>query len=606
MKNLIAILLLFTFGKAFALDPSHFTITRVTAPYFIVDGNSPTTLTKAYVGFEIKNNSNSATTYFGLKFTISSIATSVTGQNYSVVSPAGGIINIGTLAPGETKVCYYYVAYPAHTTAQGTFNVQLSDNTAQSKTQGFLIYNRSSISANAGGTATQTITSQDLIGGVITDDIVYVVGNVQNGDENDFQVAVSTQFDPTKVTLLSTKVIASSIPGITSGTTDSLYFISGNGSNGSTVTVRWTFKISATNFTTYLLPCAGATSGATNYKYALNTSLGQGTPITVSSSANPLTITKTSDQTLYGYNSIAIFTITINNPGIYNVSIDMITDDLPAGFIFQSIDASSDVSSINSTNIPSNGASGAISFEGGVSSGTVTSYVVPAGGSLIVKYAALAPSYDASNLTTTARDFVGITEIGAAQNTVSVSGTLPIRLLSFKANRQHDAVLLQWTTVFENNSDHFDIERSAGNVFAKVGELAAAGNSVNNKSYSFTDRSAPNERVMYRLKTVDKDGTFSYSSIIILPANTQHPAIQKIINNPFVDNFGILFSSDKKLPATFILSDITGKTIFRKNEQVENGTNYFSFDGLEKLSPGAYIIQVIAGESNFKSRLVKL
>src|SRR6185503_20286907 len=101
--------------------------------------------TKAYVGFEVRNNSNSATTYTGLKFTITSINTSVSGQNYSVVSPASSIINTGTLAPGETKVCYYYVAYPAHTTAQATFNILLSDISAQSKTQSFVIYNRSCI-----------------------------------------------------------------------------------------------------------------------------------------------------------------------------------------------------------------------------------------------------------------------------------------------------------------------------------------------------------------------------------------------------------------------------------------------------------------------------
>src|SRR5258706_927886 len=314
MKTLFAVFCLCFSATAFALDPNHFTITRISAPFFIVDGNSPATITKAYVGFEVKNNSNSATTYAGLKFTITSIGTSVVGQNYGIVSPASGILNVGTLAPGASKVCYFYVSYPASVSPQGTFNIQLSDNTASWKTQSFIIYNRSSISANAGGTATQTVSNQDLIGGIISDDVTYVVGNVQNGDESDFQVAVSTQFDPTKVTLLSTQVIASAVPGIPNGATDSLYFITGNGTNGASITIRWTFRIAATNFTTYLLPCAGSTSGGSNYKYALNTSLGSGSPITVSSAANPLTITKTSDHPVYSVSSPAIFTITIQNP----------------------------------------------------------------------------------------------------------------------------------------------------------------------------------------------------------------------------------------------------------------------------------------------------
>src|SRR5688572_4201142 len=261
MKTFFTLVLTFFSVTVFALDPNHFTITRISAPYFIVDGNSPATITKAYVGFEVKNNSNSATVYSGLKFTITSIGTSVAGQNYSIVAPATGIVNVGTLAPGESKLCYYYIAYPANVTPQATFNVQLMDNTAGIKTQSFIIYNRSSISANAGGTATQTFSNQDIIGGLVTDDVTYVVGNVQSGDENDFQVAVSAQFDPTLITLLGTQVIASAVPGIPLGTTDSLYFITGNGSNGATITIRWTFRITGTNFTTYLLPCAGATSG---------------------------------------------------------------------------------------------------------------------------------------------------------------------------------------------------------------------------------------------------------------------------------------------------------------------------------------------------------
>src|ERR1044071_1252501 len=114
MKATFTCLFIFIITKAWSLDPNHFTITRISAPYFVVDGNSPATITKSYVGFEVKNNSNSATTYSGLKFTITSIGTSGVGQNYTIVSPASGIINVGTLAPGASKICYFYVSYPAN------------------------------------------------------------------------------------------------------------------------------------------------------------------------------------------------------------------------------------------------------------------------------------------------------------------------------------------------------------------------------------------------------------------------------------------------------------------------------------------------------------
>lgn len=608
MKNIFTLVLLCLSAKLFALDPNHFTITRVSAPYFVVDGNVPSTITKSYVGFEVKNNSNSGVTYTGLKFTITSIGTSVSGQNYSVISPVSGIINVGTLAPGETKLCYYYVSYPAHTTAQATFNIQLSDNTASSKTQSFIIYNRSSISANAGGTATQTFTNQDIIGGLVYDDVVYAVGNVQNGDESDFQVAVSSMFDPTKITLLSTQVTASTVPGIAVGATDSLYFITGNGSSGATITIRWTFRITATNFTTYLLPCAGATSGATNYKYALNTNLGSGTPITVSSTANPLTITKTSDYSLYSVSSPAIFTITINNPGVYGVTIDRITDELPEGFTFQSFHAASNVVASNSTSVPATGATGNISFEGGVSSGGNSSYYIAAGGSLILKYTATTSSTPASNLLTTARDYVGTTEVGSAQNTVSVSATLPVTLLSFNAGWLNDSyVKLNWATTAETNTGSFEIEKSNGvMLFGKIGEVAAAGSSSPAQFYSFIDSfpAAGNNR--YRLKMIDKDNRYSYSPVISLNKKLEGFSLQNSFPNPFINALNVQLYSDKMQPMQFQLMDMSGKIVFSRKEICNSGTSNIILDKLGYLQAGIYFLQVNAGSEKLQQKLVKV
>lgn len=605
MKLFFTLCLISISTAAFSLDPNHFTINRITAPYFIVDGNTPTTLTKAYVGFEVKNNSNSATTYNNLKFTISSIGTSVVGQNYSVVSPATGIINVGTLAPGETKVCYFYVAYPANVTPQATFNVVLSDNTASSKTQAFVIRNRSSISANAGGAATQTFTNQDLIGGTVIDDVTYAVGNVQNTDESDFQVAVSTQFDPTKVTLLSTQVISSSVPGINVGTTDSLYFITGNGSNGATVTVRWTFRITGFNFTTYLLPCAGSTSGATNYKYALNTSLGTGSPVTVSAGANPLTITKTSDKSVYGVSAPAVFTITISNPGAYGVTIDKITDQIPAGFSYQSLNGTSQVTTANSTAVPTVGATGAITFEGGVTTAGNTSYYVPAGGNIVLKYNALSAAAPAANLVTNARDYVGITEVGVAQNTVGVSTTLPVSLLSYNAAWMNDYTKLNWVAISENNSQSIIIERNNNGSFIKIGELSAII-AADATTYSFIDSFPATGTNQYRLKFVDNNGTFKYSPVVYLHKKQKGLLIQHAYPAPFNDELNIPVSTDQQQKIQIRLINMVGTAVISRTENCQPGSSVVLLKGLRNIAPGTYFLQIISAEESVQQKLIKL
>lgn len=606
MRKLISLIVICISVKVSALDPNHFTITRVTAPYFIVDGNSPTTLTKAYVGFEVKNNSNSAITYSALKFTILSIGTTVVGQNYSLVSPASGITNVGTLLPGQTKVCYYYVSYPAAVAPQATFNIQLSDNTASSKTQSFIIRNRSSISANAGGAATQTFTNQDLIGGLILDDVTYVVGNVQNGDESDFQVAVSPQFDPTKILLLSTEVTASTVPGIPVGTTDSLYFITGNGSTGAAITIRWKFRITGTNFTNYLLPCAGATSGNTNYKYALNTSLGSGSPITVSSTANPLTITKTSDKSLYGINTTAIFTITITNPGLFDVTIDRITDQLPTGFTFVAFDGTSQVNAANSTTVPNTGATGNISFEGGVASGVNNSYYIPAGGSIIVRYIATTGPTTAYNLLTTARDYVGETEVGAATNIVSVTATLPVSLLSFNAGWYADLIRLNWKTSHEINSDRIEIEKSTDNYsFRKIGQLPATGMAGTEQTYSFIDSFPVAGYNKYRLKFIDRDNQSKYSPVVLVNKKQTGLSLIQSFPNPFVDELNIQIASDKNQSVRVELADMLGKIILSISENCISGTNTILVDQLSRLQTGLYLLKISTASESIQQKLLK-
>jgi uncharacterized repeat protein (TIGR01451 family) len=607
MRKIFTFLLLSISVSVSALNSTHFTINRITAPYFIVDGNAPATLNKAYVGFEIRNNSNSAVTYSGLKFQVLSISTSVAGQNFALVAPVNGLANIGTLAPGQSKTCYFYVSYPAAVAPQGTFNIQLSDNTAGVKTQSFVVANRSSISANAGGTATQSFTNQDLIGGLIYDDVTYVVGNVQNGDESDFQVAVSPQFDPTRITLLGTEVLSSAVPGINVGATDSLYFITGNGTNGASVTVRWIFRITGVNFTTYLLPCAGATSGSSNYKYALNTTLGQGSPVTISESANPLTITKTSDQVIYGTNKTATFTITITNPGLYGITIDRITDEIPAGFVFQAMHGTSQVTSINSTAVPVAGATGNIVFEGGVVSGPNSSYYIAAGQSIIVRYTATTPAVTTSNLVTSAKGYVAETEIGTALNTVSVSATLPSTLLSFNAGwNGNTQIRTDWRIINETTGDCFELERSTGtSVFTTIGKIASTGITGIAQQYSFVDSFPAMDNNRYRLKMIGRDNGVKYGPVVLVSRRDEGWDLVKLFPAPFSNEFNIQLISGKKISLHLELTDAMGNIVNITNLQCPAGSSTTLLSGLGHLAPGLYTLRVSDGARVVQQKLIR-
>ncbi len=131
------------------------------------------------------------------------------------------------------------------------------------------------------------------------------------------------------------------------------------------------------------------------------------------------------------------------------------------------------------------------------------------------------------------------------------TGTLPLKLLSFNAARRGVHNQLRWTTANELNVDRFIIEYSFdGRMFDDAGTVKAANNHFEN-SYSFVHGLSRTGTIYYRLKMLDKDGTFTYSpvksikstsSMVTLwpnPAgkilNVQGDALQQVI---IIDNLG--------------------------------------------------------------------
>ena len=91
---------------------------------------------------------------------------------------------------------------------------------------------------------------------------------------------------------------------------------------------------------------------------------------------------------------------------------------------------------------------------------------------------------------------------------------LPIELLSFDVTNAKDKVVLNWTTASETNNDYFQVERSLDALHWNVLDtLDGAGVSQELISYEYADLLPYHGRNYYRLKQVDFDGKFDYSSV---------------------------------------------------------------------------------------------
>ncbi|MFN8416095.1 MAG: T9SS type A sorting domain-containing protein [Cytophagaceae bacterium] len=93
----------------------------------------------------------------------------------------------------------------------------------------------------------------------------------------------------------------------------------------------------------------------------------------------------------------------------------------------------------------------------------------------------------------------------------------PVTWLYVRGNLQSNGIHIQWATTHEENNNLYIVERSIDNLsFETIATVAGQGNSSTISTYSILDNSHPNGTLYYRVKQVDIDGTYSYSSIIVI------------------------------------------------------------------------------------------
>jgi len=190
--------------------------------------------------------------------------------------------------------------------------------------------------------------------------------------------------------------------------------------------------------------------------------------------------------------------------------------------------------------------------------------------------------------------------------------TLPLDLLSFTGRLQNDnSVLLNWKTENEINTSHFEIERSIdGNRFNGIGNVPANGrnNAGGSFNYAFTDNDAinqPSQRLYYRLKMVDIDGTYKYSNIvsISLPLTTSKLSISP---NPVINEAKVTIASPADGNVKWKLIDNVGRIILKGSENVKKGGgNNFAID-MNKLPAGTYYLSVAGAGNDQEIKIQKL
>ena len=179
----------------------------------------------------------------------------------------------------------------------------------------------------------------------------------------------------------------------------------------------------------------------------------------------------------------------------------------------------------------------------------------------------------------------------------------PLTLIGFGGQNKETVNSLFWTIADHQNFSYFDLQRSTnGQDFRDISQIQVDGNS----DYSYDDNITADTATVYyyRLKLVDMDGNFKYSDVIKITVQLKEDFI--FANpNPFKDQLVINIHSQIQDNAVFVLTDLNGRQLLRKNESLTRGPNVVQINETGRLPDGTYILTIITSNKPKSLKLVK-
>lgn len=181
------------------------------------------------------------------------------------------------------------------------------------------------------------------------------------------------------------------------------------------------------------------------------------------------------------------------------------------------------------------------------------------------------------------------------------NGPLPINLVSFNGAAKSGTVDLNWVTNNEVNSGNFIVYRSKNGVaYDEIGKVNATGFAAGS-TYTLTDATPGAGANFYRIKLVDKSGSFKYSGVIRINLNAKtldvavYPTVVTNVLNYVVEN-------PKAAKLRVMVSDVSGKTIAHSIEMLGVGTTQKSIN-VNNLASGVYLLTIADENNTFKKSI---
>ena len=177
------------------------------------------------------------------------------------------------------------------------------------------------------------------------------------------------------------------------------------------------------------------------------------------------------------------------------------------------------------------------------------------------------------------------------------SAPLPLQFLNFTATQVENKVQLNWKTTAEVNCKNFEIEwsKDAQN-WEKIGTVDALNKSEGINNYSFIDENPHSGLSYYRIKQVDFDGIFTYSTV---QSVTTHKQINVSIEPNPADDFLEIYNKEGE-EIVYSVFDMNGKHIQTGHINAQTKSKIET----EQYRDGLYLIDFLLHDESYVQKFV--
>lgn len=177
--------------------------------------------------------------------------------------------------------------------------------------------------------------------------------------------------------------------------------------------------------------------------------------------------------------------------------------------------------------------------------------------------------------------------------TQSVNAQLDLAFISnFSAAPTDSCNRVTWTIANNRAAKSFEVEKSTNGKDFKIIAVLIATEKFGTESYTYADTATGADKIMYRLRILNKSQHDFYSRIILVRAKATPDNNIRLMGNPVNDKLSFNYSSTKVQQTAIKIYSLAGKILLTQKISSVKGNNLISIPLGSGFAPGMYVLEI--------------